>query len=81
MHYINVDAAVLNVMEPMLTIKELSRMLYVHPNTVRRWSDQGIIKAVRINSRGDRRFRRSDIASFLVELEGNGGNPYKASMV
>ena len=64
--------AISNEMEPMLTVRELSRMLYVHPNTLRRWSDQGIIKAVRLNSRGDRRFRRRDIESFLAKLKGNG---------
>jgi len=73
--------AILNEVEPMLTIKEVSQILYVHPNTLRRWSDQGIIKAVRINSRGDRRFRPNDIWDFLYELEGNGGNPRKVNKV
>ena len=62
--------AISNEMEPMLTVKEVSRMIHVHPNTIRRWSNQGIMKVVRINSRGDRRFRRSDIAFFLAELRG-----------
>ena len=53
---------------PMLTVREVAQLLHVHRNTVRRWSDQGIIKAYRITRRGDRRFKREDIARFLAEL-------------
>ena len=51
----------------MLTVREVSRVLHVHSNTLRRWSDQGIIKAYRIGPRGDRRFRPEDIAVLLLE--------------
>ena len=51
----------------MLTVREVSRLLHVHSNTLRRWSDQGIIKAYRIGPRGDRRFRAEDIAVLLLE--------------
>ena len=51
----------------MLTIREASRLLNVHSNTLRRWSEQGIVKAYRIGPRGDRRFRRDEIAALLVE--------------
>ena len=51
----------------MLTISEVAQLLNVHINTVRRWSNQGTLKSYRIGSRGDRRFRQEDIASFLVE--------------
>ena len=51
----------------MLTISEVAELLNVHINTVRRWSNQGTIKAYRIGSRGDRRFRQEDIAGFLLE--------------
>ena len=53
---------------PMLTVREVAKLLHVHSNTLRRWADQGLIKAYRITSRGDRRFRRDDIARFLAEL-------------
>jgi predicted site-specific integrase-resolvase len=36
-------------------------------NTVRRWSNQGVLKAYRIGSRGDRRFRQEDIDYFLSQ--------------
>lgn len=52
---------------PMLTVKDVSRLLHIHVNTVRRWSDKNIIRAYRITSRGDRRFRQEDIARFLAE--------------
>jgi len=51
----------------MLTISEVAQLLNVHINTVRRWSNQGTLKSYRIGSRGDRRFRQADIASFLLE--------------
>jgi len=43
---------------PMLTIKDVARLLHIHVNTARRWSDQGILKSYRITRRGDRRFRQ-----------------------
>lgn len=66
-----------NQMEPMLTVREVARLLHIHSNTVRRWSDQGIIRAYRITRRGDRRFRREDIARFLAELNANKGDERK----
>jgi len=52
---------------PMLTTSDVARLLNVHMNTVRRWSNQGVLRAYRIGSRGDRRFRREDIDRFLAE--------------
>ena len=52
---------------PMLTVSDVARLLSVHINTVRRWSNQGILKAYRVGSRGDRRFRQEDITSFLSQ--------------
>ena len=53
--------------DPMLTVSDVARILNIHINTVRRWSNREILKTYRIGSRGDRRFRRKDIASFLSE--------------
>jgi len=66
-------------MEPMLTVREVARLLNIHSNTVRRWSDRGIIRAYRIARRGDRRFKRGDIDRFLAELNAHGGDASKAS--
>ena len=65
-------------MGPMLTVREVARLLHIHSNTVRRWSNQGIIRACRITRRGDRRFRREDIAHFLAELNVNKDDGRKA---
>ena len=62
---------------PMLTVREVAQLLHIHTNTVRRWSDRGVLKAYRITRRGDRRFRREDVARFLAELNTNGGNGQK----
>jgi excisionase family DNA binding protein len=53
----------------MLTIREVAQLLNLHINTVRRLSNKGILKAYRIGSRGDRRFRREDVDGFLKEGE------------
>ena len=45
----------------LLTIKQASLFLNVHPNTLRNWDKQGRLKSVRIGARGDRRFAKSSI--------------------
>ena len=52
----------------LLTAGEAARMLGIHENTVRRWSKKGILKSYRVGPRGDRRFRRQDVDSFLVRI-------------
>ena len=51
----------------MLTARDVSSLLSVDINTVRRWTNKGILKAYRIGPRGDRRFLQEDIARFLFE--------------
>lgn len=56
--------------DALITIKEASKILRVHRNTLRRWSDIGLIKAYRIGPRGDRRYRRDEIVQFLqIDLD------------
>ena len=50
----------------MLTASELASLLNVHINTVRRWSNSGLLQVYRIGPRGDRRFLRDDIDTFLA---------------
>ena len=49
----------------MLTAGEVSRILHVHVNTVRRWTDQGKLRASRVGPRRDRRFWREDVDACL----------------
>lgn len=44
---------------------EVAHLLNIHINTVRRWSNEGILKAYRISSRGDRRFKKEDVLNLL----------------
>jgi len=55
--------------EVMLTTRDVCLILRLHPNTVRRWSSQGILKSYRIGPRGYRRFWRGDIDVFLKGAE------------
>ena len=68
-------------MVPMLTVREAACLLHVSSNTLRRWSDRGIVQVYRISQRGDRRFRRDEIARVLSQLKANRGDPQKVEMV
>lgn len=48
-----------------LTIAEASKMLGLHPNTLRKWDNKGILKAMRFGQRKDRRYRKADILRFI----------------
>ena len=51
----------------MLSVHDVTNILSVHINAVRRWGDSGIVKVYRIGPRRDRRFRLEDIARLLTE--------------
>jgi len=51
-----------------LRTRDVAWLFSAHASTVRRWADRGIIRAYRINRRGDRRFRREDVAHLLAKL-------------
>jgi diguanylate cyclase (GGDEF)-like protein len=48
-----------------LPITKAARMLGVHPNTLRAWADQGRVRCLRVNARGDRRFLVDDLHAFM----------------
>ena len=54
-----------------LTTSEVCRKLNLHENTVRRWSNQGIIKSFRIGPRRDRRYLPDDIKR-MMKLDKSG---------
>lgn len=49
-----------------LTVTKAAHVLGVHANTIRAWSDAGRLRYYRINPRGDRRYRLSDLQRFLA---------------
>jgi len=59
--------------DALLSVAQAATLLGVHPNTIRTWTDAGRLTAYRINARGDRRFRRGDVARLLVE-DGSGAD-------
>ena len=75
------DMSVNNQSRNMLTVGEASELLFVHPNTLKRWCDEGLIKAYRITPRGDRRFYKQDILQFLEQLKEGNGDKGKIGLV
>jgi excisionase family DNA binding protein len=60
-----------NTSRPLLTTKEAVLLLNVHSNTIRRWSEQGILKSYRIGLGRRRRFKAEDIADLLIQQTEN----------
>ncbi len=52
--------------EQLLTIADAARMLGVSKLTLRNWDNNGRLKAVRIGTRSDRRYRKSDIDAHVA---------------
>ena len=53
--------------DALLTSSETAKLLNVHINTVRKWSNLGVIPSFRIGPRCDRRFRKKDLMTFLLK--------------
>lgn len=54
----------------LLTIREVAQLLRVSPLTIKRWGKKGKLPAIRINSRGDRRYKKDVVLRLLgVESE------------
>jgi diguanylate cyclase (GGDEF)-like protein/excisionase family DNA binding protein len=62
-----------------LSVTKAARLLGVHPNTVRAWSDAGRLRYYRINPRGDRRYRLGDIQRFLTAAAHEAVEPARSS--
>lgn len=51
-----------------LTLTEVSKMLHLHPNTLRNYDANGTLKALRMGEKRTRRYRRSDVEAFINKM-------------
>lgn len=49
----------------LLTVREVAELLRVSPLTIKRWGKRGKLQAIRINSRGDRRYKKEAVLWLL----------------
>lgn len=49
----------------LVNIRQAAKILGVHPDTLRDWDNQGRLKAIRLGSRGDRRWQREKILKII----------------
>ncbi len=49
----------------LLTVREVAQLLRVSPLTIKRWGKRGKLPAIRINSRGDRRYKKEAVMWLL----------------
>ena len=61
----NKKAVKLESMPDLLTVREVSELLRVSPLTIKRWGKRGKLPAIRINSRGDRRYKKEAVLWLL----------------
>jgi excisionase family DNA binding protein len=52
-------------MPDLLTVREVAQLLRVSPLTIKRWGKRGKLPAIRINSRGDRRYKKEAVLWLL----------------
>lgn len=55
------DKISLENLPDLLTVKEVAEILRVSPLTIKRWGKRGKLPAIRINSRGDRRYKKEAV--------------------
>jgi len=53
----------------LLTIREVATLLRVSSLTIKRWGKKGKLPAIRINSRGDRRYKKDVVLRLLGVTE------------
>jgi excisionase family DNA binding protein len=55
----------LDELPDLLTVREVADLLRVSPLTIKRWGKRGKLPAIRINSRGDRRYKKEAVLWLL----------------
>jgi len=58
----------------LLTLTEVAEMLRCHPNTLRKWDAQGLLPAIKIGTKGTRRYRSQDVERLLQGLDESGAS-------
>lgn len=59
------DKLSLENLPDLLTVKEVAEILRVSSLTIKRWGKRGKLPAIRINSRGDRRYKKEAVLWLL----------------
>ena len=59
------DKLSLENLPDLLTVREVAEVLRVSPLTIKRWGKRGKLPAIRINSRGDRRYKKEAVLWLL----------------
>lgn len=59
------DKVDLKNLPDLLTVREVADLLRVSPLTLKRWGKRGKLPAIRINSRGDRRYKKEQVLWLL----------------
>ena len=55
----------IDTLPDLLTVREVAEVLRVSPLTIKRWGKRGKLPAIRINSRGDRRYKKEAVLWML----------------
>ena len=61
----NIQTISISNLPDLLTVREVAQVLRVSPLTIKRWGKRGKLPAIRINSRGDRRYKKEAVLWLL----------------
>ncbi|HWY79898.1 MAG TPA: helix-turn-helix domain-containing protein [Candidatus Sulfotelmatobacter sp.] len=65
LNYMTTQKLSIDSLPDLLTVREVAEILRVSPLTIKRWGKRGKLPAIRINSRGDRRYKKEAVLWLL----------------